>query len=71
MLLRALGASLADVAAFMHELELELGMETDVRWSQDKRGIERLRLLAREIQRLPDQNVGVRIYLFPFLFDKR
>jgi hypothetical protein len=39
----ALGNSLADVAAFMHEMELDQGLSTK---GEDQRGIERLRLLG-------------------------
>lgn len=42
--LKALGTSLAEVAAFMHEMELAMGL-------QGKRGrIEQLRLLALKMQ---------------------
>ncbi|KAJ3511546.1 hypothetical protein NLJ89_g4030 [Agrocybe chaxingu] len=47
--LRALGTSLADIAAFMEEVELDFGM--GVR-RKDQRGIERLRLLALRMQSL-------------------
>jgi len=39
--------SLADVAAFMHEMEVEQGLSTR---GVDQRGIERLRLLALKMQ---------------------
>jgi len=48
--LRALGMSLADVAAFMQEVELDFGMKTAN--IADRRGIERLRLLALRMQSL-------------------
>ncbi|CAA7260212.1 unnamed protein product [Cyclocybe aegerita] len=47
--LRALGTSLADIAAFMEEVELDFGMGVRRR---DQRGIERLRLLALRMQSL-------------------
>ncbi|KAF9008744.1 hypothetical protein BDQ17DRAFT_72345 [Cyathus striatus] len=46
----ALGSSLADVAAFMHETELTMGLQTQ---KHDQRGIERLRSLAWKMQNLP------------------
>jgi hypothetical protein len=46
--LRELGRSLADVAAFMHEVELEQGLSTQ---RADQRGIERLRALALRMQK--------------------
>lgn len=49
--LRSLGMSLAEVAAFMQEIERNLGMQTS-KQSQDQRGIERLRLLALRMQTL-------------------
>ncbi|KAF8974635.1 hypothetical protein BDZ97DRAFT_39766 [Flammula alnicola] len=52
--LRALGMSLADVAAFMQEVELEFGMGTS-QPRKDQRGIERLRLLALRMQILSRQ----------------
>lgn len=51
--------SLAEVAAFMQEIERNLGLETSDP-SQDRRGIERLRLLALQMQSLshtPNQNI--------------
>ncbi|KJA24542.1 hypothetical protein HYPSUDRAFT_38585 [Hypholoma sublateritium FD-334 SS-4] len=57
--LHALGMSLAEVAAFMQEIERNLGLETSGS-SQDQRGIERLRLLALRMQSLPhtsNQNI--------------
>lgn len=52
--LRALGRSLADVAGFMHEVELEMGLKAQ---GGDKRGVERLRLLALRMEHLPQQKV--------------
>ncbi|GLB33543.1 hypothetical protein LshimejAT787_0104270 [Lyophyllum shimeji] len=51
--LRGLGTSLADVAAFMQEMELEMGM-TSVHGG-DQRGIERLRLLALQLEKIDAQ----------------
>lgn len=48
--LRAIGASLADIAAFMHETEVELGYQPR---RDDGRGIEKIRQLALKIQNLP------------------
>ncbi|KXN87915.1 hypothetical protein AN958_07925 [Leucoagaricus sp. SymC.cos] len=48
--LRAVGVSLADVAAFMHEMELQMGLQSGK--NTDSRGIERLRLLALRMQDL-------------------
>lgn len=45
--MHALGSSLADVAAFMQEVELDFGMNPT---SGDRRGIDRLRVLARQLQ---------------------
>ncbi|KAG6832904.1 hypothetical protein H0H92_004788 [Tricholoma furcatifolium] len=42
----SLGTSLADVAAFMHEMELEMGMQS----SRNHGSIERLRYLALQMQ---------------------
>ncbi|KAG6837998.1 hypothetical protein H0H93_008392 [Arthromyces matolae] len=43
----SLGTSLADIAAFMHEMELEMGMLSR---GKDQRGIDRLRSLALRMQ---------------------
>jgi len=51
--LRGLGTSLADIAAFMHEIELEMGMMS--LHGGDQRGIERLRLLALQMQKIEAQ----------------
>jgi hypothetical protein len=51
--LRSLGTSLADVAAFMHEVELEMGM---VSQGTDQRGVNRLRLLAFRMTSPPRQD---------------
>ncbi|KAG5732081.1 hypothetical protein E4T56_gene18805 [Termitomyces sp. T112] len=48
-LISSLGTSLADVAAFMHEAELEMGMLSSN--GKDQRGIDRLRSLALQMQR--------------------
>ncbi|KAG6878257.1 hypothetical protein C0993_010029 [Termitomyces sp. T159_Od127] len=48
-LIGSLGTSLADVAAFMHEIELEMGMLSSN--GTDQRGIDRLRSLALQMQR--------------------
>ncbi|KAG6903353.1 hypothetical protein C0995_013106 [Termitomyces sp. Mi166 len=47
-LFSSLGTSLADVAAFMHEIELEMGMLSSN--GKDQRGIDRLRSLAFRMQ---------------------
>lgn len=47
--LRALGTSLADVAAFMHRVELDMGMLSSQ--GRDPRGVERLRLTALELEK--------------------
>ncbi|KAF8639644.1 hypothetical protein AX17_000909 [Amanita inopinata Kibby_2008] len=49
--LRALGTSLADIAAFMHEIELEMGIQSLSRDSQ--RRVDRLRILALRLENLP------------------
>jgi len=49
--LHTLGTSLADVAAFMQEVELDFGMNS--MHGEDRHGIERLRDLARQLQTLP------------------
>lgn len=56
--LHSLGTSLADVAAFMQEVELDFGMHPT--YGEDRRGIERLRSLARQLQdqREPLDEVG-------------
>ncbi|PPQ83256.1 hypothetical protein CVT25_003995 [Psilocybe cyanescens] len=46
--LRALGMTLADIAAFMQEVELNFGLGQ----RNDQRGIERMRLLALRMQSL-------------------
>ena len=43
--------SLADIAAFMQEIELGLGLEK-------RRGVDRLRLLAMRMQSIPQKDVG-------------
>jgi len=48
--LRALGSSLADVAAFMHEMELQMGIEPLSRDAQ--RRVDRLRIAALRLQNL-------------------
>ncbi|KAG5646454.1 hypothetical protein DXG03_003504 [Asterophora parasitica] len=53
--LRALGTSLADVAAFMHEIELEMGMPSSRK--KDQRGIDRLRSLALFMERIEPRPV--------------
>jgi hypothetical protein len=45
--LRELGTSLADIAAFMEEIELQQGFSTP---TVDGRGIERLRFLALQLE---------------------
>jgi hypothetical protein len=47
--LRELGTSLADVAAFMQEIELQQGFFTP---RLDGRGIERLRFLAMQFEEM-------------------
>ena len=39
---------MADVAAFMQEVELDFGMHPT--YGEDRRGVERLRILARQLQ---------------------
>ncbi|KAG6841318.1 hypothetical protein C0991_012317 [Blastosporella zonata] len=56
--LRSLGTSLADVAAFMHEIELEMGMPYTR--SKDKRDIDRLRSLAQQMQN-PEESSGTAV----------
>jgi hypothetical protein len=46
--MHALGSSLADVAAFMQEVEIDFGMNPTS--GEDRRGIDRLRVLARQLQ---------------------
>ncbi|PCH40997.1 hypothetical protein WOLCODRAFT_151036 [Wolfiporia cocos MD-104 SS10] len=48
---KELGTSLADVAAFMHEVELQQGYSPR---KSDGRGIERMRRLAQKLQDLPE-----------------
>ncbi|KAK7470917.1 hypothetical protein VKT23_002333 [Stygiomarasmius scandens] len=48
--LRALGPSLADIASFMHEIELFMPLDTV---SGEKNRVEQLRLLAFRFQNLP------------------
>ncbi|PFH52650.1 hypothetical protein AMATHDRAFT_139726 [Amanita thiersii Skay4041] len=48
--LTALGTSLADIAGFMHEMELETGMQSLSKYSQ--RRVDRLRILALRLQNL-------------------
>lgn len=48
--LKELGTSLADVAAFMHEVELQQGYTPR---KGDGRGIERIRRLAKTLEELP------------------
>lgn len=50
--LRALGTSIADVAAFIHQVELEMGLQSH---GKDQHGVERMRLLALRMQNLPQQ----------------
>lgn len=47
--LQAVGRSLGDIAAFMHEMELRHGYVSS---PDDRRGIERMRQLAKELQEL-------------------
>ncbi|KAH9938063.1 uncharacterized protein B0H18DRAFT_965318 [Fomitopsis serialis] len=47
--LQAVGRSLGDIAAFMHEMEVRHGYVTS---PNDRRGIERMRQLAKELQEL-------------------
>ncbi|KAG6833795.1 hypothetical protein H0H87_011729 [Tephrocybe sp. NHM501043] len=51
VLLRSLGTSLADVAAFMHEMELEMGMLSS-RGKDQIGGIDRLRSLAQQMRNI-------------------
>lgn len=57
-----LGTSLADMAAFMQEVELQQGLATK---GNDRRGIERLRLLALRMQKIPQQH-EVSVYSYGF-----
>jgi hypothetical protein len=50
-----LGTSLADVAAFMHEIELQQGFFTP---KVDGRGIERLRFLAMQLEGMGKTNTA-------------
>jgi len=43
--------SLVDMAAFMEEVELEFGLDRGRQ--EDRRGVEKLRLLALRMQSLP------------------
>ncbi|KAF9534909.1 hypothetical protein CPB83DRAFT_221332 [Crepidotus variabilis] len=52
--LKALGVSLGDVAAFMQEVELDFGMDSSP--GKDRRGIEKLRLLAFHMQSFKSQS---------------
>ncbi|KAF8897275.1 hypothetical protein BD779DRAFT_1489976 [Infundibulicybe gibba] len=52
--LRALGASLADVAAFMHQVELEVNLPAAKGDGSQRKPIERLRVLALELENLPN-----------------
>lgn len=49
--MHALGSSLADIAAFMQEVEIDFGMNPTS--GEDRRGIDRLRILARQLQNQP------------------
>lgn len=48
--LETLGPSLADIAAFMHEMELRMGLQNSD--EKDRWGIHRLRRRAMEVQKL-------------------
>ena len=53
--MHALGSSLADIAAFMQEVEIDFGMSPTS--GEDRRGIDRLRVLARQLQnQLPNES---------------
>lgn len=55
--LRDLSSSLADIAAFMHEVEVQQGFVTR---KNDGRGIERIRQMAYKLQGIPaDREVRV------------
>ena len=54
--LQELGTSLADVAAFMQEVELDLGMNPTSK--EGRRGIDRLRLLAFRMQSIQSEPVN-------------
>jgi hypothetical protein len=47
--LRGVGISLADIAAFIEEVELDFGMENQ---GKDRRGVERMRSLALNLSRV-------------------
>lgn len=51
--LQELGTSLADVAAFMHEVEIQQGLSSR---KSDGRGIEKIRQLAVKLRNLPSEN---------------
>jgi len=59
--LSELGVSLADVAAFMQEIELGQGLTTKRR---DQRGIERLRSVALKMRDLSQVSV---VFIFVFV----
>ncbi|KIJ70348.1 hypothetical protein HYDPIDRAFT_122059 [Hydnomerulius pinastri MD-312] len=48
-----LGISLADIAAFMHEVELHQGLPSS---AMDDHGVEKLRMLALKLQKSPAGN---------------
>lgn len=53
-MLRDLGTSLGNVAAFMHEVELQHGYTPRI---NDGRGIERIRQLAYKLQSVAENEV--------------
>lgn len=60
--LRELGPSLADVATFMQEMDIQQGYTTQ---KQDGRGIERLRRVALELEGLSKKTNGTTVCLPP------
>lgn len=63
--LRELGTSLADVAAFMQEIELQQGFFTP---KVDGRGIERLRFLAMQLEGMGKTNAADTDVSYPLSF---
>ena len=64
--LRDLSPSLADIAAFMHEVELQQGFATR---KNDGRGIERIRQFAYKLQNILMSEVPLVCDLWPLTSD--
>ena len=64
--LRDLSPSLADIAAFMHEVELQQGFVTR---KNDGRGIERIRQFAYKLQNILMSEVPLVCDLWPLPSD--